>query len=324
MKIDEELGYKYGKPGTLGNIGNTYAEQGDKNSNISEKGEQYKKALGYYCNAIKIIREQGNKNGLATWLGNTGNIYKDFANYNLDTTGKKIPDSKLQELNYKLQTGRALAYYSEALRTAEELGNNVEIVNQLGNIGSLYLETKKYNDAELYLKKAITLADSLNYLEASKTFEGSFSRLDSINGNFKGALEHYKKYIATSDSISNEENTKKQTRLEMQYEFDKKEAEQKAEQEVKEAKAKAEAKKQRIILLSVVGGLLLVIGFAIFIYRSLLQIKKKNIEIAEQKQKIEEKQKEILDSIRYAKRIQDAMLPRESYIDRTLRRLMKN
>jgi hypothetical protein len=55
-----------------------------------------------------------------------------------------------------------------------------------------------------------------------------------------------------------------------------------------------------------------------------VQIKKKNIEIAKQKQKVEEKQKEILDSIRYAKRIQDAMLPRESHIDKTLKRLMKD
>ena len=76
-------------------------------------------------------------------------------------------------------------------------------------------------------------------------------------------------------------------------------------------------------MLSVIGGLAVVLIFSLFIYRSLLQIKKKNKEITEQKKKIEEKQKEILDSIRYAKRIQDAILPREKYISETLKRLMK-
>ena len=109
----------------------------------------------------------------------------------------------------------------------------------------------------------------------------------------------------------------------MNYEFDKKETQARAEQDKKDAVAVAESRKQQIILYSVIGGLLLVVLFAGFIYRSLIQIKKKNILITAQKKKIEEKQKEILDSIHYAKRIQDAMLPRESYIEKTIRRLKK-
>ena len=42
-------------------------------------------------------------------------------------------------------------------------------------------------------------------------------------------------------------------------------------------------------------------------------------EIAKQKEVIEEKQKEILDSIHYAKRIQTALLTNEKYIERVLR-----
>jgi hypothetical protein len=36
---------------------------------------------------------------------------------------------------------------------------------------------------------------------------------------------------------------------------------------------------------------------------------------------VDEKQKEILDSIHYAKRIQTALLPNEKYIDKTLTQL---
>lgn len=46
-------------------------------------------------------------------------------------------------------------------------------------------------------------------------------------------------------------------------------------------------------------------------------------ELNESKEKTEEKQKEILDSIHYAKRIQNALLPNDSYIYRNLNRLKK-
>jgi cell division protein FtsL len=47
--------------------------------------------------------------------------------------------------------------------------------------------------------------------------------------------------------------------------------------------------------------LVLVMVFAVYVYRSFLQKKKINIEITQQKRIIEEKQKEILDSIYYAR-----------------------
>jgi hypothetical protein len=41
-------------------------------------------------------------------------------------------------------------------------------------------------------------------------------------------------------------------------------------------------------------------------------------QLSEQKKLIEEKQKEILDSIRYARRIQRSLLPTEKYISRAI------
>lgn len=59
----------------------------------------------------------------------------------------------------------------------------------------------------------------------------------------------------------------------------------------------------------VIAGLALVIVFAFILYRGYLQKKKSNREITEQKEIIEQKNNEIVDSINYAKRIQSAMLP---------------
>jgi hypothetical protein len=51
------------------------------------------------------------------------------------------------------------------------------------------------------------------------------------------------------------------------------------------------------------------------------QVKERTEEIIKQKEIVETKQKEILDSIRYAKRIQDAMLPKIKIIEGKIKRL---
>ncbi|MDX2173786.1 MAG: HAMP domain-containing protein [Bacteroidota bacterium] len=53
------------------------------------------------------------------------------------------------------------------------------------------------------------------------------------------------------------------------------------------------------------------------------KVKTRTQELANEKKHVEEKQKEILDSIHYAKRIQNALLPNGKYIERKLKDLMK-
>ena len=96
------------------------------------------------------------------------------------------------------------------------------------------------------------------------------------------------------------------------------------EQEKKEAISKAESKKKQIIIWSVGGMLCLAVCFSVYAYRIYLQKQKANVEITKQKEIIEEKQKEIVDSIHYAKRIQTALLTSETYIDKVLNRLNKS
>jgi signal transduction histidine kinase len=71
-----------------------------------------------------------------------------------------------------------------------------------------------------------------------------------------------------------------------------------------------------------IGAIAIAIGIiAIVIYRSLNTTKRQKQIIEKQKQLVEEKQKEILDSIHYAKRIQMALLTSEYYIEKQLKRL---
>ncbi|MBI4930326.1 MAG: tetratricopeptide repeat protein [Bacteroidetes bacterium] len=298
LKTFEELGEKDKIATVLGNIGVVYFRQAEANVHPEERNPLFKRVLEYYFRALKMNEELGNKNRIATDLGNIGNVYHAQTDY-----------------------PRALNYYFRALKMAEELGDKNRIVIWLGNIGSLDITTGKFAEAEKYLKQSVLLAEEIGSLDDLKVGNQSLSQLYDTTGRYQSALEHYKKYIAVRDSITNDENTKKQTRTEMNYEFEKKEAKAKAEVEVKEAVAEAESKKQKIVIWSVMAVLLLVVIFAVFIFRALRITQKQKQLIEQQKKIVEEKQSEILASIRYAKRIQDAILPKEKYINKTLYRL---
>jgi serine phosphatase RsbU (regulator of sigma subunit) len=104
-----------------------------------------------------------------------------------------------------------------------------------------------------------------------------------------------------------------------------KEMKAKAEQEKKEIALKSERKRNKIIMTSLIIGLILVLTFSFYIWRSLsitkkqkevieqtkVIIEKQKDEVEEQKRLVEIKNKDIIDSINYALRIQQAILPDE-------------
>ncbi|MDP1801291.1 MAG: tetratricopeptide repeat protein [Bacteroidota bacterium] len=286
LKLKEELGDKKEIGDCYNNIGLIYSTK-----------EEAKSALEYHFKALKIRNEINDRKGMTYTYNNLGQIYLFLGD-----------DSKaLEELLKSLEFGKEID--DPYIRAAS-----------LGNISLIYRKQKNYKEAENYSKQCLDLALDKNMLSIIKDAHEDLSIVYEQTGRHAEALEHYKAFIVARDSISNEENTKKTVRLEMNFEFEKKEAAAKLEQEKKEAVAAAESKRQTIIIWAVCSVLILVIAFAVYAFRSYLQKRKANEEILSQKETIEEKQKEILDSIHYAKRIQTALLPSEKYISKILNR----
>jgi tetratricopeptide (TPR) repeat protein len=333
LKIKEEMGDKKGIANAYIGIGNVYSDQGN-----------FADALKNHLACLKIRKETGDKNGSATAYTNIGIVFWYQGNY------PEALKNHFASLKLKEETGDnggiATAYnniglvyenmgnYTEALKNhllslaiKEQIKDNEGIVTSNINIGSIYKDLKQYKVAEEHFLTALKLSQKINFFKPVKEIYKSLSQIYSATGRDKEALNCYKAFVVARDSLFNEENTKKTVQLEMQYEFDKKEAAAKLEQEKRDAVATAESRKQNIIIASVTTGLALILILAIVILRSLRINQKKNKIITEQKELVEmqkeiveEKQKEILDSIRYAKRIQLALLPSEKYIDRHLSR----
>lgn len=321
LKIRKENGDKHGTAISYYNIGAIYYFQGE-----------YLKALENHQEALKIRKEINDQQGIANSYLYIGEIYRlkgEFSNA-LDTLMEALKIAKKIDAHqaiayannnigiiYDIQGeySKALKYYQESLKKREEMGDKAGIAGTKINIGLLYSKLKQYSDARNFLNEGHLLSKEIAQKEWIKQSYIGLSELDSTLGNWKSAYENYKLYKFYNDSIFNEESNKQITEMSTKYETEKKEAQIQLLEKDKEV-SNAENKRQRLVIYSVSGGLLLLFILSGVIFKSLQSNRRKNRIITEQKQEvekakhiIEEKHKEQTDSINYAKRLQEAILP---------------
>lgn len=332
LKIYEQLDDKIGVLSLFSNIGIIYYGQKD-----------YKKAEESYLKSIRMAETINDSIGLSSAYNYLGYVYAAQLNE------EKALKAFLKALSYadqkevmrlafiyndigimhyrKKEYDKALENYKYSLELREKSNDKNGIANSNNNIGSVYVALKNYVYAEPYALKALSGARELGYPSLIQNAALELCNIYRATGRPAKALEMYELHILMRDSLFNQETRKASIKSDLKYEFEKKEIElkaaAKAEKEKVELKAAEDKKRQNIITYSVLFGFIVVLVFSFFIYRSLQENKKKNVIIAKQKDLVEEKQKEVMDSINYAKRIQMASLPSEKYIERSLKELNK-
>jgi tetratricopeptide (TPR) repeat protein len=293
LSIGEQLNDFIGVSDRLTNIGNSYAVEAINISDSTQKAALFSEALSHYFKSLKLQELMKLNKNKPTTLGNIGNIYMFTEQYNT-----------------------ALEYYQKALNVDEALGNKNGIARHLNNISSLYFRLNKFDEAEKHLLKAIEISKETGTMDYLRKFQETISRIYEKKKQYKLALDYYKNAMEIKDSLFNDEKRKEITQNEMNYTFEKKEAATKAEQDKKDALVLLEQKKKNIIISAVSIVLILLIVFSFFTYGRYKITQKQKIIIETQKSLVDEKQKEIIDSINYAKRIQNAILVKEEDVIR--------
>ena len=306
LKIQEKLGNKKGIASSLNNIGLIYSGQGD-----------YSKAIDYYTRSLKIQEKLGNKKRIASSLNNIGEIYRYQGDYS-----------------------KAIDYYTRSLKIQEKLGNKVGIAVSLSNIGYIYQNQGNYDRAKEYISRSLHIAQAIDYAIVTKEASSLLWKVNKKLGKYKKALEMYELYVTTKDNLESKENEREVVRQEYKYAYEKqaatdsvKAAELYKIQAVQIAANKAEAKAQKQQKTYLFIGLGLLALFGVFMFnRFRVTHKQKNI-IDQQKtavenqkaeleythKKLAEQLHEISDSIIYAKRIQDAIMPSMAAIKEALK-----
>ncbi|MEI6817939.1 MAG: adenylate/guanylate cyclase domain-containing protein, partial [Bacteroidota bacterium] len=182
----------------------------------------------------------------------------------------------------------SLKYAFDALKLVDSANDKRGLVLSCINIGANYTKQRKFNDATEYLNKALTTSKQMGNLDLMKQSYDFFAKLDSSQGNFNKALEHYKLYIIFRDSLVNTENIKKTAALQMNFEMNKKEKEidlLKSQQEID----RLNKSKTLGIIFGMGGALLGMISLVLVFYQQRNKISKEK--------KISEKERERSDEL---------------------------
>ncbi len=263
----------------------------------------------YYMKELENhFPKDASKTSLSLFYSNVGNTY-----YNIgETTGSKA--------DFQL----AINYAEKAKNLCLDFNlDEIDLAFAYGLIGASYMALNKYDEAETNYIKAIAIFEKHkdNFNLNQMYFE--LTLLYIKMGDKEKAQSYFYKHDDFSKLLYNEENSNSVSSMKTQFETEKKETENKFLQTQNNLSNKT-IKQQQLISYFIVGGLLIVSCLAFFIFSGLKKQRHANRIISQQKIVVEEKHKEITDSIHYAQRIQRALITPEKYIDNQLNKLNKN
>ncbi len=256
------------------------------NIGIAYKGmERYNDAKAYYLKALKEFEASNFKRGIASVSSNLGII------------SHILKDDEA-----------ALKYYEISINTFREMKDTTSESGIWTNVGELYNDKGEYQKALGFYERGLKYASGFNNNGFRQDAYDGLSKVYANLKNYEMAYYYKNKHIALKDSVKDEQGMREVAEMEKRLANEKQEKEielLKQKEEIQALKVKSqseELKKSNIIIFSVAGILIVVIAMSFFIYKGYKQIKRTNIELAEKK-------KEIQDSINYAKKIQESMLP---------------
>lgn len=213
----------------------------------------------------------------------------------------------------------ALKNHFASLKIKEEIADDRGIAASYGNIGNIYYMQRNYSSALENFLKCLKIEEKIKDKNGIARCYCGIGNVYSDQKNYREALKNYFAAFKIEKQIDDKKG--------IADSYNKKEAiantEHKKELENQKSLSEERSRKQKAIIIFVIVGLLLVLIFSAFVFRSLQTTRKQKNIIEEQKIIVEEKQHEIIASIFYARRIQQSLLPPDSYIHKTLERLRK-
>jgi len=296
---------------------------------VLSRQKQYTKAIEYYFQALEIRKKYGSKKKIASSTLNIGELYQILEKYK-----------------------KAYGYYSKSLQLYIDIDSKPGISEAYAAIASYYKDIHKYNKAIEYYDKAIIIAKEL---ELRLTLQEVYKDLSQVYASwlkYHKAYEYHLLYEQYKDSLTNEKNSNKIIELQLQFEFEKHKKEIELQGQMEKLLTLKELNRQKIINYSLIGGLAAIVIIAFLVYRAYQNKKKDNLLLKEQKNQIHQKNEElhlyqeelisqkeslqvqkdivtnnrdkialqnqkITDSIQYALRIQQALLPPEKLLNET-------
>ncbi len=357
LKIREKLNYKEGLAESYNNIGIIYNNQNDYEKAIEyhRKSLEVRKALkkassvGLSYNNIGTaifaylvynrflsLTEKDSLLNIALENFNAGlNVYQkandedgiglsyyNLGDYNL-SKAELVSETSIANDTF---INRAEKYFTESLKIFTAFERRDMIASIQFSLAKIYLKKGEIDKAEKLATNSFDISKQLGYPEVIEKATSLLKKIYHQQGNYSKEVEVTDLYYRMRDSVLNEKTNRVTLNKYFKYENDKKEAISKLKNEKIALEFNSRAKNQRIVLYFVLAVLFIISIFSLFLFNRFKVTNSQKEIITRQKQIvetknhiIEEKQKEIVDSINYAKRIQNSLLANDKLISKHLK-----
>lgn len=286
LKIYKELNALKDEADTLNSIGAVYMFQ-----------NEHAKRLDCNLQCLKIREKVGDKEGVSGSQNNIGETYFEMGDANNAMEWFYLslnnPDSSEQIKAWathnlgkvfvsKGDFEKARKYLLKSLNISSSV--NYDVLSAVSNIelALLFFETNVFKQAEQFALAAFEIAERIGSKEEAKKALNIIAQVKERTGDLEGALIFYKKHHEAHIAIFNELNVQRIRDIEFQYEIE---------------RITKQAEIERL---------------------KTFELQSAYEEIEHQKKLLEHRNVEIIDSIKYAQRIQQALLKDEEHISKHL------
>ena len=285
----------------------------------------YHKALESYQDAIDSDLKKNNEKNIAILHNNMASVYVSMEKFDEAIKSAEIAYPtwiKLKDknglANYNTTMGTAYSLKKEFRKAEEyllvseklnfELGKKIYLSEVYFCLIDVYIFKKDISKVEEYINKLLIIVQQNPNPNLLESYYQMLSEYYFLVNKYDSAYHYLNRYVVIKDSTLNQSKQEQITLLSAQFDSEKKEYDIRL--------LKAEHEKDTLIIEQRNTQLYFTL-IAVFIFLILLVIifrnyKQKNKAyqlVSAQKNEIEIKNKEIKDSITYAKRIQNAILP---------------
>jgi len=314
LKLREELNDEEGMAKNYSAIGNIYDSQNN-----------FALTVFYHTKALKLWDKLHNRSGVAGSYINIGNAYWDKQNDSMAllqyTRSLAIYDSLHDEggastcnmnigMIYDKRNDHetAMEYIFKALEVKKRIKDNSGISTCYINLAGSLLHLNRKAEAMEYLEKALEICKASNRKEGMKVVYATMAKVYSEQNDYKQAFKYQQLYSEMKDSLFKEGSAKEMAEMQTKYESEKKQKE--IALLTKDSRIKAlELNRNKLWMIVLVVVILLAIVLAALFYNRYKLKQRANRLLEHRNSEITLQKKEITDSINYAKRIQESILP---------------
>ncbi len=314
------------------NIGNYIAESYSEYGLISVSQNNFQKGIEYFIKQTKAIKKYNLVNKIAGVYNNLGIAYGNKGDWAMakEYFTKALNDNKKNKriealgggynnlgiifiINHQLDSAKK--YLLEGLNYRSQSNDSIGICGSLNNLALLENENSNFKKALSIADSAFKIASSNSYKKQQVEIYDSYDQIYSKMGNYKMAYEFVNKKNQLNSFFEKEKFTNDIQELENNIQLEQKQT-QLLEKDL--ILAKSEQQKQKQLAVIVIASILIIalIIFLYYFFKNNKTLTTQNLVINHQKLQIEEKHKDITDSITYAHRIQSSLIPSQETLNK--------